>query len=251
MKTTPTLWISAALLACLVVAPGCGGSKEPVAKGDTPSATTETAPAPAEPGAPTPVALSELPDALKTDAYEYYGLGNTKPMDLERTVAGQADVVTGSQRFWLKEVKDGKATFVVERTGGFASVGDSELSLEPDGLYAMSSTIGKITPHQLELPAKLDVGTSWTSETKLEEANGISLEQKATNKVVKMEKVSTKAGDYDALLVESSGPAKINGESMEMRTKAWFVKGLGAVKMEIVQTPKTGPKQTITIQATK
>lgn len=250
MKKTPALWIVAVCVAGLLLASGCGGPAKPAAKGGTP------APAPAGPSTdsapsnPEAVSLSELPEELKTDAFEYYGLGNTKPVDLERTEEGNPNVVTGSQRFWLKEVKDGKATFVVERTGGFASVGDSELSLESDGLYAMSSTIGKITPHQLELPAKLDVGTQWTSDTKLEQPNGNSLEQKATNKVVRAEKVKTKAGEYDALLVESSGPAKINGESVEMRTKAWFVKGLGAVKMEIVTTPKTGPKQTILIEAT-
>lgn len=253
MKTQPQSWILAAALATILVGSGCGGkeNQKPAPGPAAPSTTTEAAQTGADATQTAALPLSELPDSLKSDAFEYYGLGNTEPMDLERSVAGTPDVVTGSQRFRLKEVKDGKAIFVVERTGGFAAVGDSELSLEQDGLYAMSSTVGKITPHQLELPAKLDVGTQWKSETKLEQPNGISLEHKATNKVVAMEKVKTKAGDYDALVVQSSGPATINGESMEMRTKAWFVKGLGAVKMEIVQIPKSGAKQMITIQATK
>ena len=245
-----TLWLRLSLAAVVAVSVwGCGSKEKPA-----PEPAPAPAPAPSvsgsEPSAPT-VPLSSLPDELKHEAFEYYGLGNDQPMDLERTIVGQPDTVTGSQSFRLKEVKDGKALFTVVRTGGFASVGDSDLSLELDGIYAMSSTIGTITPHQLELPAKLGVGAKWDAETKLEQGGGITLEHKSVNKVVGMQKVTTPAGTYDALLIESSGPAKIQGEAKEMRTKAWFVKGLGAVKMEIVEISKGGSKQTILIQNTK
>ncbi len=245
-----TLWLRLSLATVVAASVwGCGPKDKP-----TPVPAPEPGPS-SSAGGPQrtvpSVPLSSLPDSLKHEAYEYYGLGNDKPMDLERRMEGSPDIVTGSQTYHLKEVKDGKALFVAVRTGGLALIGDTDISLEADGIYAMSSTIGTITPHQLELPAKLDIGSKWNAETKIELGGGITIEHKSVNKVIGIQKIKTPAGSYDALLIQSSGPATIQGEHKEIRTRAWFVKGLGAVKMEVVETSKDGSKQTILIQNTK
>jgi len=227
-------WI---FLSSVVIAAGC--SNPPAAtttkpEGDKPTATAGGTPE--EPKAPVATA-AEIPASLKGDAYDYYGLANAEPIKMEiRSATPPAR--SGLQTIKLKEIKDGKAIFTVDRTEGLADLGSMELSLDDKGLFVLSTNIGKVEENHLELPNGLAVGKTWNVKSKITRDTGQSVENDATFKVQRTEKVTTPVGTYDALLITSTGPATVSGTKMSMSTKGWFVKGRGPVKMEIdIQQP--------------
>jgi hypothetical protein len=214
----------------------------------TPTASTGSEAPQAAPATPS---LSQIPAELKHDGYSYYGLGNPKPMKMEVTVSDPGQPVrVGTQTISLKEIKDGVPIFVIERKDGLEMLGVQEIRLEKDGLYNSASTVAKIGPHDLEMPAKLTIGTKWTSRTEVDQP-GQSMVNDSTFVVVRPEKVKTKAGEHDALLITSTGKGTIGGQKVTTSSKSWYVKDLGGVKTVLTTTFPKGKVQTITIQETK
>lgn len=207
---------------------------------------------------PTPVASSgggagvppspTIPTELKNDAYDYYGLSNEKPVQLEITYSDNPVPATGSRRVVLQDVKDGKATFVQKQEGALVGEGDITLSLEKDGVYAMSSTKGKIKEHSLEIPASLSVGGGWKDHTELEQ-QGTSIKLDNDVKIVGKERVSTKGGTFDdALYVTSVGKGTLGDQQVTLTTRSWYVRGKGPVKQIVEVVPAKGAKRTISMQ---
>lgn len=239
---------SSLLLALLLVAVGCNSGETTAKKGDKPEGTgAETT---ATTGGSTPPAapdLAQIPESLKGEAFEYYGLANTKPMNMAVENSDQPTAVsTGTQTIALKEIKDGVPTFSIERTGQLAALGSQEVRLEADGIYNSMSTVAKLGPKDLELPMKLSPGTKWKSHAEITQ-NGQTIVNDSELTVVGPEKVKTKAGEHDALLITSTGLSTINGEKAKTTSKNWYVKGLGNVKSVLTLT---FPKKvtTLTIQ---
>ena len=185
-------------------------------------------------------------DPLKNDAFAYYGLGNTNPMRLQ-IVQGEGGFPTPATRTVIPGKREGnKQSFTLKNEGGTENEGDIALSLEPDGVYAMSSTKNKIVAHSVELPGKLDVGTVWKDHTQMIDQK-IDLQNEL--KVVGRERVSTAGGTFDdALHVKSTGSGTYRGEPASLETESWYVKDLGPVKQIVVVAPKKGAKQTVTIE---
>ncbi len=243
MKLTPAVVALAALWGCASInprAPAGAGSRQVVSS------------QPGSPGTP-PVAPSAetLPDSLKTDAWAYYGLANSKPVDMVIAVQGNSATYTGSQTTTLTGVKDGKAQYSVSRTGGLADqLGSSEeLSLEPEGVYTTKSDIATINK-ELQLPSHLKPGNSW-HEALHAQTRGKEMSLDMSNKVVGVQHIDTKAGPYDALLVTTSGGGSIGDQKVRISTKTWYVKGIGVAKMEMVTTAGSAPAKTITLQLAK
>jgi hypothetical protein len=193
---------------------------------------------------------STLPAALKSAAYDYYGLGNEKPVNMEVVRSDQSGVVTGSQAMVLNEVQDGQATFTWERTGGLATeFGTQKVSLNKDGVFLtqhMSQTLDK---PQMEMPADPTPGRTWNTSLKLAQGgNTVSID--ATYKVTGLQNIRTKAGPRRALLIESTGKADLAGQKATVISKEWYVKGVGIVKGELTTVGKDGKKRTVTIQET-
>jgi hypothetical protein len=236
---------SSLLIALAVLVVGC--SPAPEAKDQKVSVQTSEETNAGDSKVETPAApVASLPSELKGDAYAYYGLENSEPIKMEiRSGAGPSR--SGMQTIKLKEVKDGAAIFTVDRTDGLADLGSMELSLDKKGLFVLSTNIGKVEENHLELPNDLKLGKVWNVKSKITRDTGQSVENDATFKVQRMEKVTTPVGSYDALLITSSGPANVSGNKMSMTTKGWFVKGRGPVKMEIdiQQTGQPANKMTI------
>lgn len=203
-----------------------------------PAETTNEAPKPN---------LAGLPADLKHAGYEYYGLNNASPVELE--IVSGTQVHTGTQTTTLEKIEDGKASFHVDRTGGLAMLGSGDYSLEKDGVYAVGSSLGTVS-RSIELPADVAPGKTWTVDFKLE-ASGSDLQYKATMKAVAVEKVKTKAGTFDAIRIESAGPGTHNGKPIKMTMKGWYAKGQGAVKMEMTITDETGKTNSTTIERVK
>lgn len=264
----PRLWIAVLALA----AAGCNAAKsassstEATTKSTTTTATSDTTTGTTSTGTstgassnpattsslPPAMPLSALPDNLKNAAYDYEGLGNDKPMDMEVTTSNSSTVITGSQTVTLTSVKDGKATFHIERTGGLADLeGSEDDQLSSTGIIVTASDLADVGPNYIEMPADLHPGATWPSHTVVSKP-GKELDTTGDFKVVGTQPVTTKKASYkDALLVTSTGKGKVQGQPVRMETKSWYVKGVGMVKSQIVMYPEKGQSATITIQETK
>ena len=186
-----------------------------------------------------------LPESLKNDAFEYYGLGNDKPVRLEIVENGLPNIGTKTVR--LEGIKGDKATYTLHQDGGLSGQGDITLSLEKDGIYTMKSSVGRLKAHSLEMPAKLEVGGGWKDHTEMSDGK-IVLDNDL--KIVGKERVSTPGGTFDeALHVTSTGGGTMGGGPIDLATESWYVRGLGAVKQILRITPKgKGAKRTVTVQ---
>jgi len=209
-----------------------------------PPASKDTGPATKPPNA------SEVPADLKSDGYYYYSLAYDKPMKIELRISGSPEIRTGTQTISLKSIDHGVPVYRIERSGGLADLGEQELKLTKEGLLNTASTIAKVTPHDIEMPAKLAPGTTWPSHTEIEQgATPMSLD--SVFRVVGMEKVQTPAGEHQAMLITSTGKGTIGGKKVTTTFKGWFVKDLGNVKTILGTTYSDGTKREITMQETK
>lgn len=190
-----------------------------------------------------------LPDALQNDAFEYYGLGNDKPMHLEVIEGENGLPKTGTRTIKFQKIDGDRAIYLLTQDGELAgNQGDITLSLEKDGLYTMSSTASKMKPHSLEMPARLEVGQGWKDHTEM--ADG-KINLNFDVKVAGFERVSTPGGTFDeALHITSKGAGTMGDGPIEITTDMWYVRGLGAVKQVLNITPKEAgaAKRTITMQ---
>lgn len=231
----------------LILLGGCSQSKsEPENSKTSGQQTTASIPAPQT----TTKTLSDLPESLKTDAYHYYGLANTVPLKMHVLRPGSSPL-EGDQTIAFKSLESDHATFLTSRGGALADLGSEEVSLEPDGVYVTSSSVGDIGGKSLELPSVLKPGTEWSRKSEITKSNGQKVSYDAKFKVVRIEKVKTPAGEFDGLLISSDGPAEIDGQKFRMTVKSWYVKDVGPVKISTQLKAAKGPEQTMTIEATK
>ncbi|HMS53903.1 MAG TPA: hypothetical protein PKA27_00755 [Fimbriimonadaceae bacterium] len=191
---------------------------------------------PEEPPKPT----VSLPANLKHDGLLFFGLDSAKTVSYEVT-DDAGDVRTGTQKSELVEVKDGKGIYQVTRTGSFGELlgEDQQVVVTDKGVLATEIKGQKIDPPQMEMPAELKPGTTWSVANKFT-LDGRKFEQKNTYKAIKVEQVKTKAGSYECMLIEIKGSVSIDGQKMDLQTKAWFSKSIGEVKIEM--TTKVGGK---------
>jgi hypothetical protein len=195
--------------------------------------------------------LADVPADLKGEAFEYYGLGNDKPVDMEVVQTAQPDPETGAQITTLKEVKDGEAIFEIERTGGLGRLGTQTVALRKDGIFIVGSSTAEIKSTGPELPQDLTPGKSWDNDLSLQQADGTKMELKVKTTVKGVGKFKTKAGEREGLRVVSNGSGTMKGEPVTIQGESWYVKGLGGVKSSFTYTTKNGQKNEISIQETK
>lgn len=245
-------WLAlAALAAALVGCNNTGGDKPADATGDTAvKSEAEGGKETAEAAGPP---MNSVPAEVKTAGYEYYGLDNVQPIEYQIVATNLPSTETGSATNKLIKVENGVATFVSTKTGTtLASMGDEEVEARKDGIYYTKIGGHPVEPPQLVLPAELTAGKSWTTKGKVtaQTQQGLkTFDQNFTYKVAGVEKVKIKAGEYEALKVTAKGEIVVDGQSNKSDMTAWYVKGLGTVKMEIVTTGER--KGTMTIEATK
>ena len=179
-------------------------------------------------------------------------LESGKDHDLEIRTSTNPTVYTGSQKAVLTGVKDGKATYSLERTGGLADMlGKSQdVVVDENGVQAVSIEGEKIEPAQTELPAQMTTGKTWTSKAKFT-LKGQSFETDTVFKVVGPRKVKTKLGEFDSILVTSEGSNIVSGQKLMISAKAWYVKGMGEVRIEMTSKDEKGKEATVTVEAVK
>jgi hypothetical protein len=204
----------------LVLLAGCGDKGASAANGaassDTNSAT-EVAKTP------------EVPAELKTDAFEYYGLGRTEPMKLAIKQSGQPDKV-GSQTFKLVKVENGVAEYNLESSDELVGLDTASFKVEKGGIRAASNATISSDQSTWELPAGLTPGKTWDIKTTADSV----MKMTGTNKVVGTQAVTTPVATYnDALLITVNATGTQGGRSFKLNSKLWLVKGRGTVKTEI------------------
>src|SRR5687768_2426194 len=122
--------LAGALIPCALIL-GCNGKT--AANGTPPK--TNTGGTAGGTGTKQSYTLADVPANLRQDAFEYFGLGNEKMMDMQVTQTGQAGVQTGTQSISIKEAKPDEVLFVIERTGGLSNLGSQTVALRADGVY--------------------------------------------------------------------------------------------------------------------
>jgi hypothetical protein len=206
---------------------GCSGKKttEPTTTTTTGGATT---------GTTTGEEAVTLPDSLKNSAYDYKGLGNDSLRTYTATFPKQP-TEDGTETVRLEKVEDGKATFIIERTGALSSLGTETVELSTKGVTTVAASSGVVTP-MLELPADLHVGSSWTDKFESTQA-GTTVKATVNLKAVREEKLKVPAGEFDCIVIENvmdatvtGGTADVNGTAKTTIT-AYYAKGIGIVKL--------------------
>jgi hypothetical protein len=270
-KIIYSLFLAAAVLGC-----GSDSSTTVSSVNDTPATAGKTTGsetvaavkpgAPAEPSRttdpgkfpPAPVSdektvpIEKLPQAAKNDAYAYYGLNNVKEVKLEMTSSGFTNPVYGSRLIRYLGDKEGKQHFELQMLGDLSVLGNTRMVLDKDGLKTVEATIGTMDSPSLELPANLAPGATWKGTSKVEGTRQGTVEETTVYKVIGTVKVDTKAGKFDALLVEANGTAVVSGEKVKMSSRLWYVKNRGLVRSEIKMIPSDKKSaQSVTIQETK
>lgn len=243
-------WLLFVGLAGSLALAGCKPST-PTTSAEPPKTAEKSEEPKEEPSAPPAADLALIPPSLRTEAFEFYGLGNTEAMRYEVVADGAAPKV-GDQTVRFTGMKDGNAQFSIERTGDLASaMGSQELELRPKGIYTTQTSLGSIEGDSLELPSNLKVGTTWKADQSLKTSDGRKVKSSATYKVLRMEKVKTKGGDFDALLVTGKGTITLDEQKASLDMKQWLAKGKGAVKTEITTKFESGTGTKVSIELTK
>jgi|GEM_PF-1982858 len=195
-------------------------------------------------------ATPAVPKELMHEGYQYEGLSNNKPIDMELVVSGRSDIITGSQSVTFDGMKDGKAMYRVERTGGLSMLGSDTMAVEKDGIYNLKSSVASLSNHAMELPANPKPGMTWKFHVSSDKKDS-QMDMATECKVVGIQSVKTKGGTYDkALLVEQDSTGLLAGKNVRTVSRSWYVKGIGTVKADLTTHNADGSTQTLTIQET-
>ena len=204
---------------------------------DKPAKETSEAPAP------------EIGATLQHDGYFYGGFNKPGTQNFVVKITGQADG-EGSQTTALKASEDGSITFERSRDGALAPVGSDVVKLDDKGVTVMSVSIGKLKAPAIELPANLSVGQTWKATSTIETGSG-TIKNDGTYKVVGDAPIKVAAGSFTARKVLFSGTIETSQGRGKLSGTYWFVKDVGAVKTEMVQTLEGQQPQTFVLELKK
>jgi hypothetical protein len=178
---------------------------------------------------------NSIPTSVQTEAFEYFGLSNSKPVAYSLDIKG--DVADGELSRELLTVGDDLATFNINASGSMAQLGESVVEARPDGVYTVSNSLGEMSESSLELPADVSEGKTWTSEVKFNLTSGIKTQNRLESKIVGVEKIDTPLGQLEALKVQQTNTIDVtDGSGKTKRSQMsgfnWFGKGIGLLKSE-------------------
>lgn len=248
-------WIVAGVCLGALLVAGCQPKQEPASARGAEQASPESsegggsvdaaqAAAPARPALP----LSKLPAAAPVESLEYLGLKREEPLKMEVEAEGQP-TMSGTVVSRLIEVEGDKSVFEVERSGSLLGAGTETLEARSDGVYTIAVGGNPVNPAHMALPARIEVGRSWRTNSSFEMPTGQKVTDESTYRIAAREKVKTKLGEFDAVRVDGSGTTTIDGQRLEVQMRAWYVRGMGAVKIEVTSKGADGQSVRVTMQA--
>lgn len=238
MMKAPLLLAASAFL----LVAGCSGTK-PTAQegGQTNVSTPEQKEAPIEVGS-----------KFKHDAFAWMGFERTEPFTHEMSDIAGAPATEGTQTLKLMAADEKAAKYQITRDGSMAKLGDEELEVREDGVYQTSMPQHTLAEPVMVMPADLGVGKAWTSKFNSTGPAGQKVEFTINNKAERIEKVKTKAGEFDALLIISTGSMAVTTagktEKTTLSTKSWYSKGLGNVKMTLEVKRADGTNNKVSVE---
>lgn len=190
---------------------------------------------------------SEIPAAVKTEGFYYYGLDNAKPFAMEKVNGSATD--KGSSITKLVRVVNGNAFFDITYTGGLVALTPSRVEATKTGIYTVRMSDTDLPHPQLELPADPKPGYSWTVKATFNDAGGDEIHANESDRIVGIQSITVNGRRYKALYVEGHGTFSNGGNQYPYEGKKWFVKGLGAVKIVSKTKTQNGQSLTMTVQA--
>jgi hypothetical protein len=229
---------------------GLAGCNPPAASTPTPKPEDpKTTTSPGSTPATEPVAkVEDIPANLKTDGFNYYGLGCTKTLSYKMTQQPNTGEKTGTQKVVYKGVRDGNPTFTIERDGELSILGNDEVIVKADGVYSTFAAATKIDPPMLNLPAKIEVGSTWPSQQTVKNTEGKEIKIDMSNKVVRKEKVKVAGGEFECFVTSTTGSMQTD-DKITVNGTTWYAPGFGVVKLVINIKSKKG-EQVDTIELT-
>ncbi|MDI9638939.1 hypothetical protein QPK87_27965 [Kamptonema cortianum] len=229
--------LSSAILVALSIS-ACG--KKADADTDPKTGTSKSTEAPAP-------KIEDIPEELKHAGYKYYGLGSSTKMTFSMAVEGS--VQEGTQTSQFAGMSDGKAVFNIVRDGVLATMGNEKYMVNSDGVFIT----GRGSDEQpevfaepvLALPADAKVGATWSTKLTTKDVNGAEVQLNTSEKVVKQEKIKVPAGEFDCIVVSTTGTMTVGGKSGKISGTGWYAAGTGPVKLEIIRPNPDDEKKPI------
>lgn len=130
---------------------------------------------------------------------------------------------------------------------GSPSMSSETYELRESGIFGVLLGGSPLEPAAQAFPSEIRDAVTWPNKTTLKQGGGIKID--TTMKIIGREKVKVPAGEYDALAMVETGTVTVEGGTLKVSGKAWYVEGIGAVKRTVDQTDATGQASNITIEA--
>ncbi|HRJ27307.1 MAG TPA: hypothetical protein PLO61_07350 [Fimbriimonadaceae bacterium] len=249
MHSLTTRFLIAAL--GLALLGGCQAPKREAGTSPAPTTPSETtADAPASPGEESDAAQTEqaaqpkaVPAVLLHEGARYYGLNHTQSLTY-RFREGESEPVEGEQQVRIAQVSDDRVELMITRSGGLGRLGNSEMKLDKYGVWTVRQQGMNPKTPVLEIIPNFQVGSSWNIANDMEFGDsGTTMKFKATYKAVREEKVTTPAGEFQAILVTVDGQFESEATRGTIQTRSWLVRDIGLVKMTSVANMGTQKNQ--------
>lgn len=181
---------------------------------------------------------ADITAELKTNAFEYYGLDNKEPLTYTLEFNGSTE--EGTQQVKYQGLVDGAPTYTIVRTGSLDQLGDETVAVKTDGVHLVKSSMGQLDSPSLALPADAAPGKKWTSTQSITSATGDQTKFTMNYEVAGEESVQTDAGEFDCIVVKSTGTLQQGEVNTTFSGTVWHSKSVGTVKLTLDTTDANG-----------
>lgn len=188
-----------------------------------------------------------IPEDLVTDGLKAMGYPFDKVIEYEVNgfPPGSSSTQTLTTTFEAKE--DGQNIVTFNYVGEPTNLPSESYALEKDAVYGVAYGGDAIEPKMRAMNSTFAAGDKWAAKGSIQ--NGTLLLNTVV-KVIGRQKLTVKAGEYDALVIIETGTVKRGSDPpVTFEGKGWYVDGIGFVRKTSTQTDSTGKTSNLTIEA--